>query len=203
MKTYTISRVNGAPDWSAIPAVEIDQPHKGMHLTDTPVRAWAQLAHDDEAIYVHQWTTEPEIRAEYTGLLDEVCEDSCLEVYLCPVAGDERYFNIEYNPNGARYLGLGSRIENLVRLLPEENNDNFDPIITRTADGWEIFYRIPFAFIRRFFPEFFAASGTRVRGNFCKCGNFTATPHWLTWSPIAVQPLTFHYPPDFGTMIFE
>lgn len=202
MKTYTIRKVTGKPDWSTVPVLEMDQPHKEMRLEDTPVRAWTQIAYDGEGLFIHQWTREPAIRAEYRGLLDEVCEDSCLEVYLCPMEGDERYFNIEYNPNLARYLGIGSAIADLVRLLPEENNDGFAPEVKMTEEGWELFYRIPFAFIRRFFPKFDPAPGKGMRANCCKCGNFTAQPHWLTWSPITVKPLTFHYPRQFGRMVF-
>lgn len=203
METYRIQRIRGELDWGTIPVLEMNHAHNHVRLEDTPVRAWTQLAYNDEALFVHQWTVEPEIRAEYRGVLDEVCEDSCLELYLCPMEQDERYFNIEYNLNTARYLGFGRSIDTLVRLLPEEGNDGFQPRTRRTRDGWEIFYQIPFAFIRQFFPEFECRPGSAMRVNCCKCGNFTVQPHWLTWSPISVQPLTFHYPKQFGKMSFE
>ena len=62
---------------------------------------------------------ERDIRAEYTGLTDMPCEDSCLEFFFSPRPGDSRYFNIEFNPNCCMYLGLCDGRDALVRLLPE------------------------------------------------------------------------------------
>ncbi|MBR2934249.1 MAG: carbohydrate-binding family 9-like protein [Oscillospiraceae bacterium] len=203
MKTYTITKVSGSPDWSAIPALEMNESYYKT-LEEIPVRAWTQIAYNDEALLIRQWTREPNIRRELTGMLDEVCEDSCLEVFLCPIEGDERYINVEYNPNRSRYLGFGTGIPDLVRLVPEDNNDAFDPKVTMTEDGWELTYRIPYAFIRRFFPDFAPEAGKAMRVNCSKCGNLTEIPHWLTWNRLPCTPtsFTFHLPSKFGRMIF-
>ena len=136
MKTYTITKVSGQPDWSKIPVLALDEPYK-VPLEETPVRGWAQVAYNDEALLIHQWAKEPNIRKEQTGLLDQICDDSCLEFFFSPMEGDERYFNIEYNLNCCRYLGFGGSITNLIRLIPEENNDEFCPKAAETEDGWE------------------------------------------------------------------
>ena len=37
-----------------------------------------------------------------------------------------------------------------------------------------------------------------------KCGNKTATPHWLTWNRVPFSPtsFTFHRPDQYGRMVF-
>ncbi|MBO5339736.1 MAG: carbohydrate-binding family 9-like protein [Oscillospiraceae bacterium] len=203
MKTYTITKVSGQPDWEAIPALEMDVSYR-KKLEDIPIRAWTQVAYNEDALLIRQRALEPVLRTELTGLTDEVCEDSCLELFFCPVEGDLRYFNIEYTPICNRFLGFGSGIPDLVRLLPDENNDRFDPVVTTFEGGWELTYQIPYEFIRRFFPNFAPETGKTMRVNCSKCGNKTVTPHWLTWNPLPYSDthFTFHNPSEYGQMIF-
>ena len=197
--SYTIVQKPDILDWSKIPFVRMDIP---LRPGKVDVSATGQLCYTDEALYVRLAAKEKHIRAEHNGLLDEVCEDSCLEFFFCPIDGDSRYFNIEYNPNCCIYLGVGSGIRDLVRLIPESGFP-FLPKVIRTEDGWEITYQIPFEFIRRFFPGFSPTSGKRMRGNFYKCGGLTVQKHHLCWSRITCTPLTFHSPGDFGYLTFE
>ena len=199
MKTYTIVKKPDVLDWSRIPEVQID-----THLQNQTVdiSATGQVCYDDKALYVRLSAKEKNIRAEYTGPLDAPCEDSCLEFFFCPIYGDDRYFNIEYNPNCCIYLGIASGIDNLVRLIPEFGIP-FSPKAIRTSDGWEITYQIPFEFIRRFFPEFAPTSGTKIRGNFYKCGDLTVEEHYLCWNQIISNPVSFHRPCDFGLLEFQ
>ena len=113
MREYTAQHCNGMPNWADVPAVNIDQK---LHPTDANVTAQAQLCYDEHALYVRLSAQENPIRAELTGKLDEICEDSCLEFFFSPVPGDRRYFNIECNPNGALYLGMGSDAHNPARV---------------------------------------------------------------------------------------
>ena len=198
MKEYTIVKCTGAPNWSTVPALQIDW----LYNTDScEVRAWAQLCYDENALHVKLSAAEKEIRAEHMGPLGEICEDSCLEFFLSPVVGDSRYFNIECNPNGAMYLGFGSNVQNLQRLIAEE------PVIRpqpkRTEDGWEVTYNIPYSFIRLFFPDFSPVSGYKMRANCYKCADLSSHPHWLCWSPVTKQPCAFHNPSAFGWVVFE
>lgn len=199
MKSYTIIRKPNILDWTKIPFAKID-----IQLQDTPVdiSATGQLCYDDEFLYVRLTAREKNIRAEYTGPLDPPCEDSCLEFFFCPIYGDDRYFNIEYNPNCCIYLGIGSGINDLVRLIPESGIPFF-PNVVRTDCRWEITYQIPFEFIRRFFPDFTPVSGTKMYGNFYKCGDLTVTEHYLCWNKINANPVSFHRPCDFGILKFE
>lgn len=198
MKEYTITRCQGAPDWETVPALQID------YLHNTPpvdIRAWAQMCYDDNALYIRLEAEEKDVRATYTGLLDEVCEDSCLEFFLSPVPGDKRYFNIEMNPNGAMYFGFGECCEQLIRLICQEC-PVIVPEITRTEKGWFVTYSIPYWFLRLFFPEFNPVKGNAVRGNFYKCGGKTNPKHHMCWSPVVPRPFSFHNPDIFGTLYF-
>lgn len=198
MREYTITRCNGMPDWSSVPALQIDH---WMETDPMPISAQAQLCYDDTALYVRLSAVEENIRAELFGKLDEICEDSCLEFFFCPMAGDKRYFNIECNPNGCLFLGFGPNVSELVRLIPEA--PSIIPQPRRIDGGWETVYAIPYKFIRMFFPDFSPAPGYTTRANFYKCGDKTVTPHYLCWNPVPQQRCAFHNPDAFGIVHFD
>ena len=198
MKEYTIVKKPEKLDWCDIPALQID-----WHYETEPcgISATAQLCYDEQALYVHLCAVEAHIRAEHRGPLGEICEDSCLEFFFSPIAGDLRYFNIECNPNGALYLGFASNVHNLQRLIPEEPCILPQPV--RTQNGWEVSYQVPYTFIQQFFPDFSPAPGYAMRGNFFKCAELSLQPHFLCWCPVPSQPCAFHTPEYFGTITFE
>ncbi len=113
MKEYVIVRKPDVLDWDKIPAAPIDQ--VGWNQPAEGIEAKAQLCYDDKALYVKLTTKEKHIKAQYTGELDFPNNDSCLEIYLCPMDGDNRYFNIEVNPNGLLLQGLGRSFWDLIR----------------------------------------------------------------------------------------
>lgn len=194
MYTYTIAK---RTDWANVPALQLTNQ---LWLRQHSVSAKAQLCYDHTALYVRLEAVEENIRAVHKGLLDPVCEDSCLEFFFSPMAGDSRYFNIEVNPNGAIYLGFGRNVQGLQRIVAE--NPAIAPAITFTENGWTAEYAIPYDFIRLFFPEFAPTAGSSIRANCYKCGDETETPHWLCWAPIPEGTDTFHCPQHFGTMYF-
>lgn len=198
MKEYTIVKTNGQPDWEKIPALAIDCL---LWTQEIDIRAAAQVCYDDQALHVRLTAVEPHIRAENTQPLQAPCEDSCLEFFFCPDPNDDRYFNIELNPNGVMYLGFGSCVQQNVRLFPADRP--IHPHIARTADGWQVTYCVPYSFIRRFFPDFQPVSGSTVRANCYKCGDLTVQPHYLAWNPITCDTPAFHRPQDFGQMQFQ
>lgn len=199
MRTYKIVKKTLNLDWSKVPEALID-----IQLQEQPVdiSATAQLCYDNEYLYVRLAAKEKNIRAEEKGPLGAPCEDSCLEFFFCPIEGDSRYFNIEYNPNACIYLGIATNLNNLVRLIPEFGIP-FSPNIEIDSEGWNITYVIPYEFIRRFFPNFNPVSGTKMYGNFYKCGDLTVKEHYLCWNQITVNPVSFHRTCDFGLFEFE
>jgi len=196
MRSYTIAPVCGDIDWNHLAPLPIDLPHWG---TETDIKAQAKLCYDSEALYVKMEAVEAHIRAEEQGPLSSPCRDSCLEFFFSPIDGDSRYFNIEFSPTGAMYLGFGGPF-GLFRLIREANP--LEPVIERTADGWALSYRIPFAMIRQFFPEFKAEPGKCIRANFYKCGDRTVSKHYLTWSPITGPNKSYHQPEFFAPLYF-
>ena len=198
MKQYTITKFK---DWESVPVVNIDTVFK---YGAEGVEASAQLAYDSEGILVHLFAKEKDIRKEETDVLGMPCYDSCLEFFFCPNPDEDRYFNIEFNPNGCMFLGLGvTNVQRVTRLVVDPK-ELFELKINFTADGWEVFYKVPVEFINRFFPEFKIASGQKIRANLYKCGDKCKQPHYLSWNPVVPLPASsFHNPKAFGEMIFE
>ncbi len=197
MISYTIAKISGEIEWRTIPVIPIDQV---LWSEDTGIRAQAQLCCHGGCLYVHQNAVEKDIRAEYTEPMSPVYEDSCLEFFFMH-EGDQNYFNFEINPNGclgAQYGPSGTERTNIVMQDPISF---FDIQAGRTPDGWEVFYRIPLAFIRSYAPDFQFTG--KLFANMYKCGNKTVHKHFLSWAPIDLERPNFHCPRFFGTMLFD
>lgn len=202
-RSYFISQINtqnGEPDWSHVQAAHIDQ---YLWLPKTDITAKAKLLYDPTGIYVHLEAAEKDIRAEYTGDYDMVCEDSCLEFFLCPDSSNNRYFNFEINPNGAMYVGFGYNNAENIRLIVPNSKEFFRIKTLITENGWEVEYKIPAAFLRTFIPSFQLHSNLKLSGNFYKCGDKTRLPHYIAWNEIECENPDFHIPEYFGSLLFE
>lgn len=186
-----------APDWSKIPAVKLE--HTGW-LTPCPVAAVAQLCHNGKDLFVRMQAQESPIRAQLTGPLDQVCNDSCLEFFFAPLSGDKRYFNFECNPLGNLYIGFGAERPTRVRQIVKKLSA-FDIQPFTSNDGWGVTYKIPGDFLRMYMPEF-DFSGAAA-GNFYKCGDQTQTPHYLAWAPLTCTTPDYHRRDDFGRLVFD
>lgn len=198
MKSYTIKKIHGTPDWSAIPALQIDN----LLWTDSiDITAQAQICWDENALYLRMETTEPHIRMEETDPLAEVSSDSCLEFFFQPTEATE-YLNFEMNPLCNYWIGQGIEVDTRIRILVPDFEERFTPRVTITDTGWVLNYQIPFAFVRLFFPAFEAKEGLQVRGNCFKCGDKTVKEHYLAWSPVVNDEPAFHMPEFFGNLIF-
>ena len=199
MKTYTLKKITGAPDWNTIEIMPIDN----LLWTDPlPITAQAQLCWDEDAIYLRMEAFEQNIRKEETDPLAEICNDSCLEFFLQPVDGP-LYLNFEINPLGNYLIGQGDcDVENRLRIIVRDYETRMDPKVTFTETGWVLTYKVPFEFIRHFYPQFEAKVGVKVRANCYKCGDLTEKEHYLAWSPTVSEEPAFHLPEYFGQLIF-
>lgn len=185
------------PDWSKVPAVELE--HTGW-LTPCPITAKAQLCHNADTLFVRLEAQEQNIRAQLCGTLDQVCNDSCLEFFFAPLIGDKRYFNFECNPLGNLYVGFGAERPTRVRQIVK-NPQMFCIQPFTTDGGWGVTYQIPGDFLRMYMPEFdFTGSAA---GNFYKCGDQTQVPHYLAWSSLTCDTPDYHRRGDFGTLVFD
>ena len=196
MREYTIARVTGKPDFSAIEPLQIDTL---LWSPEVPITASAKLCYDDAGIHVQLSAQEPNIRAEERGPLGFPCQDSCLEFFFCPIEGDDRYLSIECNPNGCLYLGFCNTGRRIVRLLPDEVKA-ITPVIERNDGGWSVTYTVPADYVRLFFPAFELKSGVSFRANCYKCGDLTVQEHYMSWNPVEVADPDFHVPEFFGLM---
>ena len=197
VRSYLIRSAAGAPEWNAVPQLEVDQV---LWKPDCGIRAFGQFCHDSRNLYVRLRAAEKHIRAEYTAPLSPVCQDSCLEFFFMP-EGEDRYFNFEINPNACLYIGFGHGRGDSTALYRKDLPQLFGLRAERTADGWEASYRIPLSFLRLFWPDF-TFTGT-LRANVYKCGDLTENEHYLSWNPVFSETPDFHRPQDFGIMRFE
>jgi len=200
MKKYTIKRISGSVVWENIPAADLEYMTNWTEYTD--ITTSVRMCCDDEALYIKFAAKEAEIRAESSGPLGSPCCDSCFEFFFSPYLGDDRYINIEFNPNTSMHLGFGGESKTRVRCLLKDMA-RFDPKVEYISDGWTLEYKVPYEFIRMFFPDFKTDSGCEFRGNFYKCGDKTPHPHYLTWNHVTTEHPNFHRPSDFGSLIFE
>ena len=200
MRQYTITKVSGAPDWSKIPALDVDN---YLWCEPLDIKMKSQICYSEEGLHVHLRAWEKDIRAELTEPMSMVCEDSCMEFFFRPVEGDLRYFNLEINPNGQMYIGFGPNMPKLVRLALQEEDQLLQKKWNYTEDGWEVFYTFPVEVIRVFFPGYALKSGMKIYANSYKCGDETVKPHFIAWNPIDVVVPSFHEPEHFGLMILE
>lgn len=199
MKTYTLKKITGAPDWKDIEIMPIDN----LLWTDPlPITAQAQLCWDEEAIYLRMEAFEEKIRKEETDPLAEICNDSCLEFFIQPVEGPY-YLNFEINPLANYLIGQGDcDVDNRLRVIVPDFETRMEPKVEFTKTGWVLTYKVPFSFIRHFYPAFEAKVGTKVRGNCYKCGDLTEKEHYLAWSPTVSEEPAFHLPEYFGQLVF-
>ncbi len=198
MREYTIVPVTGEIDWETVPALQVD------NLQWTPpvdIRMQVQICYSSRGLHVHMRAWEKDIRATYTEPLSCVCNDSCMELFFSPVEDDLRYFNMEFNPNGCTYLGIGHSMADLVRLVPQKEDELLEKRTARLEDGWELFFTVPLSYMQVFFPQVTLAKGVRMRANCFKCGDHTVQPHFITWNKVNQPTPSFHHRCDFGLMI--
>lgn len=200
MKTYEVIRTVGAPDWQAVPSVNIEtrlwSDVDGIHPS-------AQVCWDEDALYVRLQTLEEHILRRFTGDLDMVCLDSCLEFFFRPENEGDRYLNFECNPNGSLYLAFGRPGSQRCRLYRSDFRQIFQLRPFDIPGGWGIELKVPVSFVRIFVPEFQLHAGLELRGNFFKCGDETVAPHYMAWNPVEVSHPNFHLPEFFGRLILK
>jgi hypothetical protein len=196
---YIVKRVYNIPNWENIDKAEIKNSCWSECCEN--IGAYAQLCYNTENLMVRLCAQEESPLARFTGLLDMVCNDSCLEFFFSP-DDEKRYLNFEFNPKGTMYLGFGIDRYHSVRQVITGYFKIFSIMPFDTNDGWGIDFSIPHSFLNLYFPSFRYERGKLLRGNFYKCGNETKTPHYLAWNPVVSDKPDFHRPECFGTIFF-
>lgn len=143
---------------------------------------------------------EKEPLARFTKAGDPVWKDSCLELFInfAPKESD-LYLNFEMNANGAALICTGNGRENRKPLATEVR-----PMVraARMDDFWDIMLYIPLETVWEVYgKEIDFTEGYECKGNVYKCGDETATPHYLTWNPVEAAEPDFHRPECFGSFL--
>ena len=156
------------------------------------------FGYDEAGFTVHFVSYDTNLRAVETAHNTAVHKDSCMEIFMqFAPESDPRYINIEINPNGAAYCSACKCREEFEMVSPED----IDALGIKTAvfdDRWEIDYRIPAEWIRRFVPTYRHERGAILRGNFYKCGDLTDHEHYGCFNPIEWAHPDFHRPEFFA-----
>lgn len=164
-----------------------------------------RLARTEDALIVDFRVSGLDLRARNTEDNGTQWEDSCVEAFFENPDGSE-YYNFEINPLGKVLAACGASRNDRVKRPGEEMQE-----ILRTAqfegpqeyDGgiwnWRVTVVIPFRLLGADpdnLPE-------KIRANFYKCGDLTAHPHFVSWSPIGTPTPDFHRPEFFGELILR
>ena len=183
---------------------QVDQVNWPAAFPYAPLCA-GRIARTEDALVVDFRVSGLDLRAQNTEDNGTQWEDSCVEFFVENPDGSE-YYNFEINPIGkilaAKGAGREGRIkrpveemEQILRIARYEGPQEY-------AGGiwdWRVTVVIPFELIGvdpEILPE-------KLRANIYKCGDLTAHPHFLSWSPIGTPAPDFHRPEFFGELILR
>ena len=166
-----------------------------------------RIARTEDSLVVDFRVSGLDLRVQNMSDRGRIWEDSACE-YFVQVPGSDDYFNFEVNAAGRLIASRGPGREGRVSL-PDEA---FAQIVRITAvDGlavndpidyagglwnWRVMLVIPFDVIGIDADNLPA----KLRGNFYKCGDLTAHPHFASWAPVGTEHPDFHRPEFFGEL---
>ena len=164
-----------------------------------------RLARTEDSLVVDFRVSGLDLRARNTEDNGTQWEDSCVEAFFERPDGSE-YYNFEINPLGKVLAAKGAGREGRVKRPAAEMEE-----ILRTAQfegpqefnggiwNWRVTVVIPFRLLGvdpDNLPE-------KLRANFYKCGDLTAHPHFVSWSPVGTPSPDFHRPEFFGERLLR
>lgn len=159
------------------------------------------IARSDTKLYIRYFVKCNSLKALYDTDSSPVHRDSCVEFFM-QKEGDNDYMNFEFNCIGTCDASRRQSREEKSSLTAEEYAGilRYSSLENRTFSeklgvySWELTVAIPFTLMGldpRNLPE-------KILGNFYKCADDTASPHFVSWSPIDLPQPNFHCPPFFG-----
>jgi len=213
-REYQITRIHedfslpGDPRfWEEIQAAPVDR-YLWLNNGYEP-RVEARVCYSPNHLYVYFKAFESAIRVKYTRFQDPVWKDSCVEFFIDPFPEKKvGYINIETNAIGAMLIYFGPDRHHRAPI-PAEDLKGFEivPSVKAPIDGphgadcWTLAYQMPLALFEKYYGERIS-SGREARGNFYKCGDETAVPHYGAWNPVLAPKPDFHRPEFFGRLVF-
>ena len=166
-----------------------------------------RIARTEDSLVVDFRVSGLDLRVQNLSDRGRIWEDSTCEFFV-QVPGSDEYINFEVNAAGrllaCRGTGRNDRVPlpdealaQIVRITAVDGLNVTEPI--DYAGGlwnWRIMLVIPFEVIGAD-PD---ALPEKLRGNFYKCGDLTAHPHFASWSPVGTEHPDFHRPEYFGEL---
>ncbi len=133
-------------------------------------------------------------------------EDSCCEFFVTDPF-DGTYYNFELTCIGSLLASKRTSRTDKTMIPPSmlssvirySSLDRKPVTVKDRIFGWTVAMLIPFELIgidKDNLP-------VSLRGNFYKCGDLTAHPHFLSWNPIKTPNPDFHRPEFFGEIILR
>lgn len=155
-----------------------------------------------EGIALRMRCDETQLRFEGKVRDDRVWEDSCMEMFLCPLENRDEYVNFEINCKGVYLSQFGANRAN--RVFIKELTDIEPQVKTEITDkGWSLELFVPCELISIVYNQEFRADKCTIKGNFTKCGDLTEYPHYISFSKLAGLDAGFHNPQYFSKIIVD
>ena len=207
MKKYIVKQFPAHTDskeinWNVIPVARIDT---YKWLDGYTPEAAAQLVYvEGEKFILRMTCAEKNPLCRYHEYNEPVYTDSCLE-FFCDWLGDGRYINMEMNAGGTLLSCVGPDRHTRTPITDLSGGEIF-PIKGKVKDGqWQVTAEIPSSLLCKILSveSLPFESGYAFRGNFYKCGDETAVPHYGMWNPVETERADFHRPEYFGTLVIQ
>lgn len=130
------------------------------------------------------------------------CSKNHLQLFLNPFPAQQNsYINFEMNPNGVFLTEFGSEREGRERLSRlTEQSPSVTPFTLPSpqGDAWGVLLFVPCELVESLYHQPFSIAPAAMAGNFYKCGDETAHPHFGAYFPVGSAELGFHNPQCFG-----
>ncbi len=165
--------------------------------TYTPKCGFQGIFIENEGFLFRLFCYEKNPRITYLEPGGEVCEDSCLELFLnFAPEKSKNYINFEMNAAGAYLFGIGpdryDRVEMKTPHMPKVKAEILE-------DKWQVELFIPIKAIEAIYGTINFQKGYTMTGNAFKCGDLTESEHYLAWAPMQRDAMDFHRSDRFGT----
>lgn len=161
-----------------------------------------RIARTEGSLVVDFRVSGLDLRAENKEDNGSQWEDSCVEFFVENPDGSE-YYNFEINALGKVLACCGPDRSHRTKRPQEEMESIARFASVKRVDepkeglrNWRVCIIIPFELIG-IDPENVPSV---IRANFYKCGDKTAHPHFVSWSPIGTPNPDFHRPEFFGEL---
>lgn len=159
------------------------------------------IARSATHLYIRYLVRESSLKAVHTLDNSPVHQDSCVEFFM-KKEEDSEYMNFEFNCLGTCDASHRQSRDLKTSLSPDEYASIKRHASTRSGafaektgtHNWELLVSIPFT-LMGLDPENLPE---KILGNFYKCADLTAHPHYVSWSPIDLPAPNFHCPDFFG-----